>query len=129
MPVGSIIDRVNSALLCAAFVGEIAFVEEWIATGENIISPATVQFAQLQPRQQYIARCATSLGNARMARLSTPLARVEVVLPILKELVNDLLLFNDEAFADFNQNILVDLAQIIFNLETTERECKEYFQV
>ena len=65
---------------------------------------------------------------AREMSLQTPLTRVRVVIPILKELHQVVLELEREVSVDFKAKALEQLALIISELKETKREGKEFFE-
>lgn len=124
----TVVDKVVTNLLLSLIISEFAFSRHWVLTGEYLLSRAAVQFSQLFFWQQRVLRCASNLEFARELSLRTPLTRVRVVLPILKELRQTLLELDQEESADFKAKALEQLALIISELEETKREGKEFFE-
>ena len=124
----AVVDTVVTNLLLLLIASEFAFLRHWVLTGEYLLSRAAVQFSQLFFWQQRVLKCASNLEFARELSLRTPLTRVRVVLPILKELRQVLLELDQEESADFKVKALAELEVIISELEVTKREGKEYFE-
>lgn len=107
---------------------EIRSVRRWVLTGEYRSCDVAVQFSQLRPWQRRVLRCTSNLEIAREMSLQTPLTRVRVVIPILKELHQVVLELEREVSADFKVKALAELEVIISELEVTKREGKEFFE-
>jgi len=122
------VDDVVTIFLVPIMICEYASVRDWVVTGEYCFCGAAVQFSQLLPWQRRILKCTFNLECAREMSLKTPLTRVRVVLPILKELRQVLLELEREVSVVFKAKALEQLALIISELEVTKREGKEFFE-